>query len=193
MSGKIVHLKTLYVGSSAGDNTNSLSNGQMEIGGASYFVGAVDMSSTLAVDGALTASGGIAVTGTGTISSTLGVTGAVSLSSTLTTTGATTLLGTLAVTGAVTLSSTVSLGAGFVTVGALFLGSNVFTTTATGDTVSVAGLLATDRVQAVPYGASISVNDVLSVVTTGGSFTVHRPNTSGTSALTYFYTIYRPV
>jgi len=99
---------------------------------------------------------------------------------------------TLTVTGDVTLSSGVTIGTDFLTVGTRIYGTDSFSSTAATDTVSVVGMLSTDRVSVHPVGSSVTVNDVLMSETTTGSFTVTRPNTSGTSDLTYFYVIYRP-
>jgi len=99
---------------------------------------------------------------------------------------------TLAVTGDVTLSSGVTLGTDFVTVNTRFYGTNSFSGTTTGDTVTIVGMLDTDRVSAHPYGTAITAEDILITTTATGSFTVERPSTGGTSGLSYFYVIYRP-
>ena len=96
-------------------NNNSLSNGTLEVTGATTLsdtlgvTGNTTLSSMLGVTGATTLSNTLSVTGVTTLSDTLGVTGATTLSSTLGVTGTTTLSDTLAVTGATTLSSTLGV------------------------------------------------------------------------------------
>ena len=73
---------------------------------------------------------------------------------------------------------------GDVDLGDTVVGQDAFTTTATADTVSVTGGLATDIYMVTGIGGSVDQQDVLQVEAISGGFIVHRL-ASGASALEY--------
>jgi|GEM_PF-2526945 hypothetical protein len=113
--------------------------------------------------------------------------------------GAITATSTLAVTSTSTLSGLVTASTGVSINGRLILGSTIFGTdafhgTSASDVVTLSGVQSGDTILAFPYGASVTTSDTLSAVASGdgGAFTVYRPDTAGTSGLTYAYLVIRP-
>jgi len=183
MATKDTHLTYLYVAEKPSSISHVLSAGQSEFDG------------TLYADGGITASGAVALTSTlscsaaVTFTSTLAVTSTLSAAATTVTT--LTATSTASVAGLLTATSGISIG-DFITAGSRVYGTSSFTEGATSDTLTISGLLATDRVMVQPYGGSVSEHDVLMTSSTTDTCYVYRPNTSGTTSLAYFYFILRP-
>lgn len=98
--------------------------------------------------------------------------------------------GDVEISGDLTASSGLTVS-GVVTAGTKLLGSSTFTDLELTKTVTVSGVLPTDKIFVQATGSSVGANEVLCTSASTGSFTVTRAS-GQTSSLPFSYLIYRP-